>query len=254
MAGANSGSSPYSPGNRCRFRRAIVPTRPPARFWLSHRRHRAMGDSYRTQMPRDGIAWHAERYRCGTCGSQPAWAAPCATLFPNSSRLRENRPAETAGQTAGPPAPIPVRGQCHLAKVDLGGGVSLRGVLPGGRQDHLAGRQWRGDRWRSADGSDLAWGAGRLGSARDAAPAEDKELLHRYAAWHLLRRLRQRNRGASTTYGQLDTVPSATGARRPGLARLAARARAHPAQLLPMPGWPARTPPAKPKRGTSSTG
>ena len=27
------------------------------------------------------------------------------------------------------------------------------------------GRQWRGDGWRSADGSDLARGAGRLGSA-----------------------------------------------------------------------------------------
>jgi len=35
---------------------------------------------------------------------------------------------------------------------------------------------------------------------------EDKELLHRYAVWHLLRRLRQRNRGAHTTYGQLDTL------------------------------------------------
>jgi integrase len=35
---------------------------------------------------------------------------------------------------------------------------------------------------------------------------EDKELLHRYAAWHLLRRLRQRNRGADTTYGQLDVT------------------------------------------------
>ena len=34
--------------------------------------------------------------------------------------------------------------QCHLAKVDLGGGVSLRGVLPGGRQDHLA---WRTMAW-----------------------------------------------------------------------------------------------------------
>ena len=38
------------------------------------------------------------------------------------------------------------------------------------------------------------------------ASPEDKELLHRYPAWHLLRRLRQRNRGAATTYGQLDTV------------------------------------------------
>ncbi|HKR48058.1 MAG TPA: hypothetical protein VJT72_00505 [Pseudonocardiaceae bacterium] len=36
-------------------------------------------------------------------------------------------------------------------------------------------------------------------------PAE-KELMHRYAVWHLLRRLRQRNCGTETTYGQLDTV------------------------------------------------
>ncbi|GAA3541713.1 hypothetical protein GCM10022222_26730 [Amycolatopsis ultiminotia] len=35
---------------------------------------------------------------------------------------------------------------------------------------------------------------------------DEKELLHRYAVWHLLRRLRQRNRDAETTYGQLDTV------------------------------------------------
>lgn len=36
---------------------------------------------------------------------------------------------------------------------------------------------------------------------------DDKELLSRYAVWHLLRRLRQRNRhGTDTTYGQLDTV------------------------------------------------
>lgn len=38
-----------------------------------------------------------------------------------------------------------------------------------------------------------------------ADPCE-KELLGRYAVWHLLRRLRQRNRGTDTTYGQLDTV------------------------------------------------
>jgi hypothetical protein len=35
---------------------------------------------------------------------------------------------------------------------------------------------------------------------------EDKELLHRYAVWHVLRRIRQRNRGTEATYGQLDTV------------------------------------------------
>jgi hypothetical protein len=35
---------------------------------------------------------------------------------------------------------------------------------------------------------------------------DEKELLHRYAVWHVLRRLRQRNRGADTTYGQLDLV------------------------------------------------
>jgi hypothetical protein len=35
---------------------------------------------------------------------------------------------------------------------------------------------------------------------------ETKQLLHRYAVWHLLRRLRQHNRGTDTTYGQLDMV------------------------------------------------
>jgi hypothetical protein len=36
--------------------------------------------------------------------------------------------------------------------------------------------------------------------------SDDKELLHRYAVWHVLRRLRQRNHNADTTYGQLDVV------------------------------------------------
>jgi len=35
---------------------------------------------------------------------------------------------------------------------------------------------------------------------------QDTELLHRYAVWHVLRRIRQRNRSADTTYGQLDMV------------------------------------------------
>jgi len=33
---------------------------------------------------------------------------------------------------------------------------------------------------------------------------EDKEFLHRYAVWHVLRRIRQRNRGGDTTYGQVE--------------------------------------------------
>ncbi len=33
---------------------------------------------------------------------------------------------------------------------------------------------------------------------------ENRELLDRYAVWHLLRRLRQRNRGAEATYAQFD--------------------------------------------------
>lgn len=40
----------------------------------------------------------------------------------------------------------------------------------------------------------------------ERADPSEKELLHRYAVWHLLRRLRQRNRGTDTTYGQLDAV------------------------------------------------
>jgi hypothetical protein len=34
----------------------------------------------------------------------------------------------------------------------------------------------------------------------------DRELLRRYAVWHELRRIRQRNRGTETTYGQFDMV------------------------------------------------
>jgi hypothetical protein len=35
---------------------------------------------------------------------------------------------------------------------------------------------------------------------------KDREVLHRYAVWHELRRIRQRHRGAEVTYGQLDMV------------------------------------------------
>ena len=35
---------------------------------------------------------------------------------------------------------------------------------------------------------------------------QGRELLHRYAVWHVLRRLRHRNRDIDTTYGQLDVV------------------------------------------------
>ncbi len=35
---------------------------------------------------------------------------------------------------------------------------------------------------------------------------DDKELLNRYAHWHLLRRLRRRTHSATTTYGQLDVI------------------------------------------------
>lgn len=35
---------------------------------------------------------------------------------------------------------------------------------------------------------------------------DEKELLRRYAVWHLLRRLRRRNHHTDTTYGQLDLV------------------------------------------------
>jgi hypothetical protein len=35
---------------------------------------------------------------------------------------------------------------------------------------------------------------------------QDREVLRRYAVWHELRRVRQRNRGAEVTYGQLDMI------------------------------------------------
>jgi hypothetical protein len=50
-------------------------------------------------------------------------------------------PKASASQIEGPLVALT---QCHLAKFDLGGGVSLRGVLPGGRQDQLA---WQTMAW-----------------------------------------------------------------------------------------------------------
>ncbi|WP_405499713.1 site-specific integrase [Streptomyces niveus] len=38
------------------------------------------------------------------------------------------------------------------------------------------------------------------------ATAEGRKILHRYATWHLLRRLRRRNRGKETTYYQLQVA------------------------------------------------
>ena len=38
------------------------------------------------------------------------------------------------------------------------------------------------------------------------ADRQEKEILHRYAAWHVLRRLRQRNRGTHTTSGQASVA------------------------------------------------
>lgn len=62
-------------------------------------------------------------------------------------------------------------------------------VLPA-RDEHLA----RIERWVTH-------------AINERSDPDDKELLHRYAVWHVLRRLRQRSRcGAYTTYGQLDTV------------------------------------------------
>ena len=40
----------------------------------------------------------------------------------------------------------------------------------------------------------------------DLGDRDDKELLHRYAVWHLLRRLRQRNNGTPATYSQFTTI------------------------------------------------
>jgi hypothetical protein len=62
------------------------------------------------------------------------------------------------------------------------------GTLPP-RDEHLA----RLERWVS-----------RVLAERD--DLEQRQLLHRYAVWHLLRRLRQRNNGRYATYSQLVTV------------------------------------------------
>jgi hypothetical protein len=62
------------------------------------------------------------------------------------------------------------------------------GTLPG-RDEHLA----RLERWIA-----------RTLTERD--DPEQRQLLHRYAVWHLLRRLRQRNNGAHATFSQGVTV------------------------------------------------
>ena len=82
----HSASTPYGHRDRCRFRGAVVPARQPARFRLSHRDLCAMDGRYRAEMPPDGIAVTRNAIGCGTCGSQPAWAAPCATWFHYSPR------------------------------------------------------------------------------------------------------------------------------------------------------------------------
>jgi hypothetical protein len=61
-------------------------------------------------------------------------------------------------------------------------------VLPA-RDEHLA----RIERWVTH-------------TINERSDPDDKELLQRYAVWHVLRRLRQRNHGTNTTYGQLDMV------------------------------------------------
>ena len=43
-------------------------------------------------------------------------------------------------------------------------------------------------------------------TVNERSDPEHKQVLHRYAVWHLLRRLRQRNRGVEATYGQVDVV------------------------------------------------
>ena len=62
------------------------------------------------------------------------------------------------------------------------------------------------------------------------ADRQEKEILHRYAAWHVLRRLRQRIRGTHATHGQAGVAPEYH--RRRGVPGLADRTRAH-AGLLP---------------------
>ncbi|MFB7666709.1 hypothetical protein ACFC1R_22625 [Kitasatospora sp. NPDC056138] len=43
--------------------------------------------------------------------------------------------------------------------------------------------------------------------ARPASPArEGRQILHRYAAWHLIRRIRRRSRGYDITHTQLNVV------------------------------------------------
>ena len=63
------------------------------------------------------------------------------------------------------------------------------------------------------------------------ADPQEKEILHRYAAWHVLRRLRHRIRGTRATHGQRRRRPPEHRCRR-DIPELADRTRSHTG-LLP---------------------
>ena len=100
-----------------------------------------------------------------------------------ASVLREFGTGQRAVSHAGLDELPPSKPVEHLRAI-----LVATGTLPP-RDEHLA----RLDRW-----------VARILAERDD-PGQ-RQLLHRYAVWHLLRRLRQRNNGRYATYSQLVTV------------------------------------------------
>ena len=86
---------------------------------------------------------------------------------------------------------------------------------------------------------------------------EQRQVLHRYTVWQLIRRLRQRNNGHAATIQQFNSVRQRTYAA-DRLPRLAHRTPAHPRHLSAKPtsidGSPTTPRQIAARQGTSSDG
>jgi len=85
------------------------------------------------------------------------------------------------------------------------------------------------------------WITATIGAETDP---ERRHLLHHYVVWHLLRRLRTRNRGRSTTYGQ--ATPSASRCAGPSSCSTGLPLSGSPSASASRPTWTAGWPATRP--------
>ena len=134
-------------------------------------------------------------------------AAPAATVRP------ELRPFTTAWWPPSVPAPCSQLAQAERRRGragrprrrDVGAHPRRPRPAPCRQARRAPSRRARGHRGvagpRRAHGPARAWVAATIAARPDP---DERHLLQRYAVWNLLRRLRRRNKGAETTYGQAD--------------------------------------------------